>query len=152
MTEIQRLADQLKRDFYHDAWHGPTVTEVLDGITHEQAASHPIDSAHTIWEIVLHMTAWKKAVRLRALGQTIDLSASEDWPAVTDTGKLAWSTALEHLKSAHDELVASIEGLTEKQLLEIPAGRKTNGYFQLTGILQHDAYHAGQIVMLKKLL
>ena len=152
MTEIQRLVDQLNRAYYREAWHGPTVTEVLEGITSAQAAAHPIGQAHSIWEIVLHITAWKLAVRRRLLGEIVELSAEQDWPPVTITSASAWTAALENLKKAHDELVSTVQSLTESQLLEIPAGRKTNKYFQLTGVLQHDAYHAGQIVMLKKMV
>lgn len=152
MTELQRIVDQLNRAYYREAWHGPTITEVLEGITPEQAAARPIGQAHSIWEIVLHMTAWKEAVRKRALGQIIDLSPTEDWPAVVETGKAAWLATLDNLKTAHEALVTAVEGLTEQQFLEIPSGRKTNAYFQVSGILQHDAYHAGQIVMLKKML
>jgi uncharacterized damage-inducible protein DinB len=57
MTEIQRLADQLNRAYYRESWHGPTVTEILEGVTHEQAAARPMEQVHSIWEIVLHMAA-----------------------------------------------------------------------------------------------
>lgn len=152
MTEVQYLVDQLNRAYFKDAWHGSTVTEVLDGLSAQQAAAHPIDPAHSIWEIVRHMTAWKNAVRLRLLGQAVDLSPEEDWPAVTATDSAAWISALEDLKNAHDQLAATAGTLSEKEWHEIIPGRQTSRYFQLTGILQHDAYHAGQIVMLKKLV
>ncbi|MBI5267259.1 MAG: DinB family protein [candidate division Zixibacteria bacterium] len=152
MTELQRIVDQLNRAYYREAWHGPTVTEVLDGVTPEQAAARPIGQAHSIWEIVLHMTAWKVAVQKRALGQIIDLSPTDDWPAVVETNKAAWLATLDSLKTAHEALMATAEGLTEQQLFAIPSGRKNDAYFQITGVLQHDAYHAGQIAVLKKLL
>ena len=53
MSEIKRINDQLKRAFEGTAWHGPSVSEVLAGVTAEQAAAHPIAGAHSIWEIVL---------------------------------------------------------------------------------------------------
>jgi len=33
MNETGRIADQLKRAFYGEAWHGPSVREALDGVT-----------------------------------------------------------------------------------------------------------------------
>ena len=54
MTEVERIADQLKRSMEGKAWHGPALLEVLEGVTAQQAAA-PVSTAHTIWEIVLHV-------------------------------------------------------------------------------------------------
>ena len=62
MTEATRIADQLRRAFGGEAWHGDSVFEILDGVTAAQAAAHPIKNAHSIWELVLHIGAWDGAV------------------------------------------------------------------------------------------
>jgi len=49
MSETTRLADQLRRAFKGEAWHGPSVLEILDGIDAKRAATHPIDGVHSIW-------------------------------------------------------------------------------------------------------
>jgi len=41
MTEIERLADQLQRAFYRDAWCGPSLLETLEDVTAERAAASP---------------------------------------------------------------------------------------------------------------
>src|SRR5258707_855380 len=90
MSEIQRIVDQLQRAFVGEAWHGPAVMQILEGITAAQAAARPEGGAHSIWEIAFHITAWEGAVRQRLRGERAQLSAAEDWPAVTDTGEQAW--------------------------------------------------------------
>src|SRR5438874_6297432 len=58
MTEIERIQDQLKRAFEANAWHGPSVSEVLNGITADQAHARPLRNAHSIWELVRHIAVW----------------------------------------------------------------------------------------------
>ncbi|MGA2262460.1 MAG: hypothetical protein ABSH28_13620 [Acidobacteriota bacterium] len=38
MTEVERIADQLQRSMEGNAWHGPALLEVLEGVTAEEAA------------------------------------------------------------------------------------------------------------------
>jgi len=54
-TELQRLEEQLERALEGEAWHGPSLLEVLEGVSAHQAAAHPIAGAHSIWELVLHL-------------------------------------------------------------------------------------------------
>jgi hypothetical protein len=65
MSEIQRIEDQLRRAFEGHAWHGPAVRELLADVTAAKAAGRPLPSAHSIWEIVLHMATWERVVRRR---------------------------------------------------------------------------------------
>ena len=65
MSEIDRIIDQLEREHAGDPWHGSPLSAILDGITAGDAALKPLAGAHSIWELVLHMTAWKREVRRR---------------------------------------------------------------------------------------
>jgi hypothetical protein len=51
-TELQRLEDQLERALEGEAWHGPSVLEILEGVSAHQAAAHPIAGPHSIWELL----------------------------------------------------------------------------------------------------
>ena len=73
MTETFRLADQIRRAFEGNAWHGDSVLELLAGVNAKTAAARPIKNAHSIWEILLHIAAWDDAVR-RRIGGTAVLS------------------------------------------------------------------------------
>ena len=67
-SEVSRLVDQLEREHSGEPWHGQPLGDILSGITHRQAAARPLAGGHTIWEIVLHLTAWKNEVRKRLGG------------------------------------------------------------------------------------
>jgi uncharacterized damage-inducible protein DinB len=150
MTEMERIAEQLKRSFEGPSWHGPSVLEVLEGVGAAQAAKHPIAAAHSIWELVLHMTTWLDAVRRRALGERVEVTPEHDFPKVETTDEAAWRAAIAGLRKAHDALLATLRTLPAHRLDEplVPAG--STGYVQFHGIVQHDLYHAGQIAVLKK--
>ena len=151
MSEIKRIKDQLRRAFEGEAWHGPSVSEVLAGVMAEQAAAHPVSGAHSIWEIALHIGAWERIARKR-IEEWIPMEATpeEDWPPVDETTEHAWKNALNSLKLNHAALEGVIAHLDEARLEEIVPGTRYSVYFLLHGVIQHDLYHAGQIALLKK--
>ncbi len=150
MRESERIADQLKRAFEGEAWHGPSLLEILKDVTAGQAAARPIPDGHSIWEIVLHIVAWESACRRRLAGDRAEPSDEEDWPAVKDTGEDAWQATKVNLEEGHQQLRQAIARLDESQLDEPILPGKSSVYVTVQGTVQHDLYHAGQIAILKK--
>ncbi len=150
MSEIERITDQLKRAFEGGAWHGPSVKEVLEEVTVEKAAARPVPTAHSIWELVLHITVWEDAVKRWIRGETHNVSNEQDWQKVTDTSEEAWKKTLAALQKGHLELRETISRLSDSELDKILKDPKPSVYDLLHGVIQHDLYHAGQIAVLKK--
>jgi uncharacterized damage-inducible protein DinB len=150
MSEIKRISSQLRRAYEGEAWHGPSLKEVLNGVTAEQAAAKPVANAHSIWEIVLHIATWEDASRRRLGGETYKPTPEQDWPPVTETDEPAWKQTLEALEKGHLGLREAVSALDDSKLKGIVAGEKYSVYFMLHGVIQHDLYHAGQIALLKK--
>ena len=153
MSETARLSDQIRRAFEGAAWHGDSVLKLLAGVDAKTAAAHPIKNAHSIWELILHIAAWDDAVRRRAGGTAVRLSAKQNFPPVTNTSEAAWSKALDYLKYTHDELVKAVAAFPDSRLQEQVPGKTAkyhNFFYMFSGIVQHELYHAGQIALLKK--
>jgi uncharacterized damage-inducible protein DinB len=153
-SEAARIADQLRRAFYGEAWHGDSLFEILEGVTAAQAAARPVAHAHTIWELVLHIAAWDGAVLRRLGGAAVELSDAENFPPVTDASEAAWRKALAHVRRVHEELVSAVAVLPDSRLGEMVPGKKGahyTFYYMLHGVVQHELYHAGQIALLKKM-
>ncbi len=151
ISETSRIADQLRRSHSGDAWHGPSVMELLDGVTAEQAAAHPVPGGHSIWEIVLHIVTWQSLATAALAGAAIPAwPFPEDWPQVPEPGDSAWRATLSQLENANSALVNTVGALPDARLNEIVPGRDYTVYFMLHGIAQHNLYHAGQIALLKK--
>ena len=149
--ESKRLADQLRRSYEGEAWHGPALRELLDGVTAERAAAKPLQGAHSIWALVQHVEAWERESLAVAGGKAFEmLTGDADWPPVRETTAEAWRRALERLEATTRQLVAAIREMSDERLNESAGGREFSFYFLLHGVAQHNLYHAGQIALLKK--
>jgi len=150
MKEAERIREQLKRAFEGGAWHGPGVLEILENVSAAQAATHPIEGAHSIWELVLHIKAWEDACRRRLSGDRAELTDEEDWPAVDETSDDAWRKTLTVLREGHQKFSDAIASVDDARLDEPILQGMKSVYATLHGAVQHDLYHAGQIAILKK--
>jgi uncharacterized damage-inducible protein DinB len=157
MSEVGRILDQLQRAFDGDAWHGPSLTDALDGVDARQAVLRPIADGHTIAEIVRHVTTWTREItrRLRT-GIAQDLEEA-DWQEVNLANDAEWHSLLDALEAAHEGLVSQMKGLTDADLdgligdvRDRAQGTGITRYVMLHGLVQHHVYHAGQISLLRK--
>jgi uncharacterized damage-inducible protein DinB len=151
MSEAARIADQLRRAFAGDAWHGPALLELLADVDVATAAAHPLPDVHSIWELVLHVAAWDDAVTRRiAAGKAVQLKGAQNFPPVKDKTRAAWKKAVSRLKKTHATLIKTVVALPDRRLRERVPGKRYDNYFMLHGVAQHELYHAGQIAILKK--
>jgi uncharacterized damage-inducible protein DinB len=152
-AESRRLEEQLRRALEGEAWHGPSVLEVLDGVTAGQAAAHPVAGAHSIWELVLHLCSDYDLVLRRLGGDGRQLTESEGWPTVVDGSAASWSDAIRVLTQLNEQLRQAIGTFPQERLDEpLVAEAPYTAYTQFIGVTQHSLYHAGQIALLKKAL
>jgi uncharacterized damage-inducible protein DinB len=151
--EIGRLDEQLKRAFEAEAWHGPSVLEVLAGVSAEQAATHPVAGAHSIWELVLHLAGTYRLVLRRLAGDGRQLTSAEDWPPCAHPTEENWRNAVQELVRLDQELRRSVRAFAVDRLDQrlVPESPYT-AYSQFIGVTQHNLYHAGQIALLKRAL
>ena len=149
MSEVQRIADQLRRIHDGDSWHGPSVRALLDQVSHSIAFQHPIPSAHSIAELVQHMTYWHRVVLRRLHGEEVN-DHEDDWREPVRKAAPGWRDLQADLEQSHHELVAQVVRLSEEQLYSAVPGQTIPIYDMLHGVVQHDAYHAGQIAILMR--
>ncbi|GAB3234224.1 hypothetical protein GCM10027346_22910 [Hymenobacter seoulensis] len=160
MKESERITDQLQRAFWGEAWSGPSLQQVLAGISAAQAAAHPLPGIHSIGELVRHLTTWADTVTHRIERLELTPPTADDWPAFeSEPSETAWQQARQELQQAHERLLAAAstvaEGALDTVLREVPArpdGAADSVYVLLHGTAQHYLYHAGQIALLRKLV
>jgi uncharacterized damage-inducible protein DinB len=145
--EVARIQTQLERAYSGEAWHGPSLLEILSGVSAESVDKRALAGAHSIAEILAHIVAWQEEATRRLRGNGSDLPPAEDWP---EGG--AFPSMVDRLKSSHEALVEAVSGLSDEVLDETVKGRRESHYVLLHGIIQHNLYHAGQIAMLSKAL
>jgi hypothetical protein len=148
-SEIENLLSLLRNTFEKDAWHGPSVKEVLRDINANQAFKR-LEHTHSIIELVGHMTTWRVFV-IKKLEGKIDYKVGDDqnFPASKD-----WTNVLNDLFISQDKLLEQLKSFPGPRLSEVvPHGSYRYTFFTLLhGIIHHDLYHIGQIALIKKSL
>src|SRR5436189_6444915 len=107
MTEIDRILDQLKRAFEGQSWHGPSIKELLNGVTAEQACQRPLANAHSIWESVHHIAVWEDVVLRLLQGDPaeVPISSPEDWLPTENACEAALGQVNTAVERSHQALV-----------------------------------------------
>lgn len=152
MTESRRI-QTLFTDLYHGhPWLDVTLQDTLRQITPSKANQRPIKDGNTIWEIVNHIIAWRENVLKRVQGEVIQTPSSNYIEKIEDASDDAWQQTLEALETTQKEWLYFLGTFNEAHFgNEYPVNKLT--YYQhIHGIIQHDAYHLGQIVLLAKMV
>ena len=157
MHPTLKLISRTMHPLRGQAWHGgPTPVGAVRGVSPALAAWRPAPGRHTIWELALHSAYWQYAVRRRILGD----SAGErfprspaNWPDMPDwITRAGWDADRAVLSRAHLLLAQAVEEFPVKLLgKKIPGPKRWTWDEMLIGIAMHDAYHAGQIQLLKRM-
>jgi hypothetical protein len=79
MGEIDRIGKQLVRTYSGDAWHGPPLRKILEGIGDAEAQARPFPDAHSIADCHARsgveeetlLTRGKAATRCAATGRSL---------------------------------------------------------------------------------
>ncbi len=152
MTEVERIEDQLRRAVDGDAWHGPSVRELLANVTVQQATTKPVHDAHSIWELLFHMSAWEGVALRRINGDSAPLPDDQNWPLGNSLNVAEWNVAWTNFENQNRQLRKAIVQLGDHRLEDQAPGADGSFYHLLHGVVQHDLYHAGQIALLKRAL
>ncbi|MEO5579256.1 MAG: DinB family protein [Gemmatimonadaceae bacterium] len=150
LTEAEMIAEELGRALRGDAWHGPSLIELLEGVTADDAMQRSIPVVHNIWEIVLHLTSWANIALRRIAGGQVQPFEDEDWPPTGEMTANRWWMARQELAESYERLRDITVAMTEARLDELAPQSERTIAMMLHGVVQHSAYHGGQIALLKK--
>lgn len=157
--EATRIADLAARVLEGDAWHAGNIVDLLEDVTAAEAHAHPVPGAHSIWELVLHMTAWADEVRGRLTGAEAGEPDTGDWPKVGRATATRWTQARAALVASYRALQDALGNLSVADLnhrvtdhRDPAPGLGLSRYVTVHGVIHHAVYHAGQIALLKRAL
>ena len=137
-------------------WHGgPTPVGAVRGVTAEMARWKPGPKRKSIWVLTLHIAYWKYAVRRLLEGSPRGAFSRppSNWPAPPERAdELGWAADVALLRAEHEQLARAASRVSPRWLNRRPPSSKRWTYGELiVGIAMHDAYHTGQIQLLKRL-
>lgn len=152
MKETDRIS-KLFRDFYNGSpWIDVSLMPVLKDITAKQASTRVLPEWNSIWEIVNHMIYWRMNVMTRVQGEVIKTPSDNYFFTVKNNSTRAWQSTLKKLEKSQQQWIAFLEKFKEKNFEKVYPANGLTYYEHIHGILQHDIYHLGQIVMLTRAL
>lgn len=151
MTEKLRIISLYEALYAGDPWIEVNISKTLSGLTYRQAAEKIRPDVNSVWEIVNHVVDWRKNVLKRVQGRVMKTPDDNYFRPVTVKTETAWKKTLRDLESSQREWLRYLSSLTVPDLKKPYPSNGMSYYDHIMGILQHDAYHLGQIRLLLKL-
>jgi len=151
MNEPQRILALYNRVMNGKPWHGDSVWATLEGISADQAGRRQVASAHTIWQLVLHMTFWETEVLRRLQGLPGRSVRKLNFPVVSENSPGDWKRTLADFRQSNAAFRQGLKNVDSSRLDKPLAGRTKPLYVELHGVIQHHLYHAGQIALLRRI-
>ncbi|RZJ29317.1 MAG: DinB family protein [Flavobacterium sp.] len=152
MEETHRIK-KLFTDLYNgNPWLDVTLVGTLENISAEKAAAKPAAGGNSIWEIANHLVSWRENVLQRITGIEIVSPEHNYILPIGDTSEPAWQQTLKNLEASQQKWENFLSEMIDADLSGIYPPNGHTHYEHIHGIIQHDAYHLGQIVLIAKYL
>jgi len=147
-----QLAKHIRGVYFGGNWTAVNLKDTLADVTLEQAV-HKAEGIHSIMALTFHIGYFVEGTNdvLRGGELTIRDKFSFDHPTLRTEEH--WRTFVDHTLTQGEEFATLVEKLSAEKLLEDFTDPKYGTYqSNLLGTIEHNHYHLGQIVVLKKLL
>ncbi len=148
-------------DLIDAAWRGQMwlhdVKTLLENVSSKLASWQPKPNVPTFAEIVYHMKFWKEYVTLPLCGQSnenMPRAEQANGPGRNLASMPGWDVLRESLLSSHKSFRKAIVAFTERDLMtSMKIGHPAYDfpYRLIYGIILHDSYHLGQLVLLQEM-
>lgn len=135
------LIQQLKNTYTDQNWFVPTKI-ALEGVTAEQSNWKDSTENHSIGELVSHMAFWNERSLKVFKGEEVSDFTSDNEVTFKEYTDLEWQRLVMKLDRIQAEWEQVTEKATPKQLTEWSN--------EIANMTAHNAYHAGQIIYIRK--
>ncbi|GAB2821634.1 hypothetical protein GCM10027043_23020 [Ferruginibacter profundus] len=147
--EINRIVKLFEALQHGDCWIGTNFKETLHGVDSAMASDAILSNNNSIWQLTAHITYWRTTVVNRLTGSD-NPPPFKDFLLPARLDDASWKQTLYDFEAAYHSLRTALHTIKDEQL-DKPSPREGQTFYQLImGCLQHDAYHLGQMMLLKK--
>ncbi|MBX0334229.1 DinB family protein [Pontibacter sp. HSC-14F20] len=154
MKEDQELRDHLEKLMRMGQAFRP-VGELLQGISVQEAGGRVKDLPYTIWQLLEHLRFTQHDILDFCRNSNYQEPAWPDdyWPsAESPSDQAALDQTLQTVKQDLDAMVKLVQDTENDLFAPIPHGNGQTLLREAMLIAEHNAYHLGQIVVLRRLL
>lgn len=136
---------------YGSPWYGRSLDELIHLIDGEYF-THKIEGyPHSIQGLFGHILVWRGVLLQKLDGHsdyTIKLNTPQDWPSRPSLTK---HVVLTEIKESYTAILNHLKNKDDVWLKKKVPGEKFTFKFMIEGVIQHDLYHLGQIMILYKI-
>ncbi len=150
MKENLRIKKLFEDLFAGEPWLDVNLVQTLEGIPWQQAAKKPAALPNSIWEIVNHIISWRENVLQRLQGKSIPTPEHNYFLPVEEHSEAAWNKSLLKLNESQAKWIHYLGEMDTTTFDTVYPANNKSAFEHIHGIIQHDAYHLGQIVLLAK--
>lgn len=151
MNRIDRLLRGWDFSFEKEDWY-PPLWDALKGLSADQADWRPDGTeVNTIWEYVHHIIFYKERMLKKWTGEESKFPegvTNDDTFAVESKSEEDWQQTLARLERVHRTLRDKLAALSDGEPDEAMGGKLEDW---ADGLIRHDAFHAGEIILLRKM-
>ena len=146
------IATQILEAYEGNNWSEVCVKDVVADIQFEEAVAITEASPNSIAALLYHMMFYNNAVCQRLRGEEPHIGSDNGFDLPTLKGGNDWQQLISDAMESAKNLSMAIADFREVNLFkENPAGLGTF-YKKMHGVIEHNYYHLGQIMILKKLI
>jgi uncharacterized damage-inducible protein DinB len=150
MKETKRISKLFKNLYNGNPWIDVTIVNTLKEIDAKMASKRILPKCNTIWEITNHIIKWRINVLKRMNGQLIKTPSHNYIEQIKNSTEKSWKETLIKMESTQILWVEYLSKVKKDELKKRYEVNNLTYYEHILGIIQHDAYHLGQIVLLAK--
>lgn len=148
------LLRQFDQGFDTNGWF-VAVKNAIDGVSVEQAVWKPNDDVNCIWETLSHLTYYNNAYmqRFKGIDYQYDIATNDESFSTGEYNEADWQSEIDRYSAVMTEWRALINEADEAKFAEpVSAENQTKWATLILNVAAHNAYHAGQIMLLRKTL
>ena len=146
--------DQFEKLHRGPNWLDEDFGKKLNLVSKELAFRKPFPYLHSIAEVLSHLVEWRKELYRRFLhgGSAALTDASENnWISNDELARRGWASLRTEFEKSQRGIVELLKERDDTFLGEIWTEGQTYSYL-LQGLIEHDAYHLGQIGLIYKII
>jgi len=151
LTRVDMLLKQFDSNWTNDDW-GVPLRRALDGVTAKEAAWAPPGGGNTIRQLVQHMNFYNERMLCRLTGEGAMPEAESNTATFGEPGdpedEKGWQAEVARAFDLRDRLRTRIAGFTDEELSKPLGDSSADELLPLW--MMHDAFHGGQIVVLRR--
>jgi hypothetical protein len=146
------IARHIREIHFGDNWTDSAMQDVLKDVTWQQAIAKPIPDTNSIAELVFHMNFYLDYVHRNFKNEFLKFEQADTFKAPTIQSEADWLALLQKTWDDAEAFAQTVAQIPDDDLHIVIPPRHNSFYKNAHGVVEHNHYHLGQIVLLKKLL